>query len=119
MCRWIVRLHQHETLLVDREDEKLTLEEQALAWEKFRRITENTEVEWVRVNSEGGEAAHVHNSWANSAQGALISSCSAKFHAELLASSATKNNEYIKCDCCQQSIGWEHIVKGRQIRGIH
>ncbi|MCO5556936.1 hypothetical protein L7F22_010491 [Adiantum nelumboides] len=117
--KWIVRLHQHDTLLVDREDERLTKEEQALALEKYRRITENTDVDWVQVKAEGETSTHVHNSWASSSHAPLSSSCSAKFHAELLASSAIKNNEYIKCENCQQSIGWEHIVKGKQARGAH
>ncbi|KAI5079836.1 hypothetical protein GOP47_0005315 [Adiantum capillus-veneris] len=117
--KWIVRLHQHDTLLVDREDEKLTTEEEALAWEKFKRITENADVDWVRVKAEGETSTHVHNSWANTTSGAPSSSCSAKFHAELLASSSIRNNEYIKCENCQQSIGWEHIVKGKQARSSH
>ena len=112
-----MRIHQHDTLLEDREEEKLTLEEQDLAWEKFKRITENTIPDWI----DGGESGpstqctmtYVQNSWANRVQGGLRSSCSTKVHAELLVNSDTKNNAYVKCDICEQMIGWEHIVKGR------
>lgn len=118
--KWIVRIHQHETLLADREDEKLTLEEQALAWEKFRRIMENSNVDWVQVNSESVECAtsEVQNSWVISNQAAQLAMCSLKIHVELLTSRNIKANEHVKCENCLQNIGWEHITKGRP-RGIH
>ncbi|KAH9535296.1 hypothetical protein CY35_17G044900 [Sphagnum magellanicum] len=34
--RWVVRYHEHEPLLEDLEDEKLSKEEQAIAWESFQ-----------------------------------------------------------------------------------
>jgi transcriptional regulator ATRX len=111
-CRWIVRIHQHDTLLEDREEEKLTLEEQDLAWEKFKRITENTGADWMDGDL-GPNPTYVQNSYANPVEMGERSSCSTKLHAELLVNSDVKNNMYVKCDSCEQMIGWEHIVKGR------
>jgi transcriptional regulator ATRX len=34
--RWVVRYHEHEPLLEDLEDEKLSKEEQTIAWESFQ-----------------------------------------------------------------------------------
>ncbi|KAK9673254.1 hypothetical protein RND81_12G156000 [Saponaria officinalis] len=48
--RWIMNFHEHETLLQENEDEKLTKEEQDLAWEGFRRSMEFRKVpEWEEV----------------------------------------------------------------------
>ncbi|KAL9234971.1 hypothetical protein vseg_009778 [Gypsophila vaccaria] len=48
--RWIMNFHEHETLLQENEDEKLTKEEQDLAWEGFRRSMECRKVpEWEEV----------------------------------------------------------------------
>ncbi|PIA40011.1 hypothetical protein AQUCO_02500020v1 [Aquilegia coerulea] len=35
--RWIVHLHEHETLLQENEEEKLSKEEQDMAWENYQR----------------------------------------------------------------------------------
>ena len=115
-CRWIVRIHQHDTLLEDREEEKLTLEEQDLAWEKFKRITENNFSEFIDGDlgrNIQSTTTYVQNSYASQVQVGQRSSCLTKVHAELLINSDVKNNEYVKCDSCEQMIGWEHIVKGR------
>ncbi|KAH9626618.1 hypothetical protein KSS87_020646, partial [Heliosperma pusillum] len=48
--RWIMNFHEHETLLQENEDEKLTKEEQDLAWEGFKRSMESRRVpEWEEV----------------------------------------------------------------------
>ncbi|KAL3523379.1 hypothetical protein ACH5RR_016213 [Cinchona calisaya] len=43
--RWIAHYHEHETLLQENEDEKLSKEEQELAWEVYRRTFDWEEVQ--------------------------------------------------------------------------
>ncbi|KAJ9542426.1 hypothetical protein OSB04_028932, partial [Centaurea solstitialis] len=43
--RWIANYHEHESLLQENEDEKLSKEEQDMAWEVYRRT-----LEWEELN---------------------------------------------------------------------
>ncbi|KAF9612317.1 hypothetical protein IFM89_038920 [Coptis chinensis] len=43
--RWIANYHEHETLLQENEEEKLSKEEQDMAWENFKRGT----IQWEEV----------------------------------------------------------------------
>lgn len=43
--RWIANYHEHESLLQENEDEKLSKEEQDMAWEVYRRTLEWEEVQ--------------------------------------------------------------------------
>ncbi|KAK6915312.1 SNF2, N-terminal [Dillenia turbinata] len=45
--RWIANYHEHETLLQENEEEKLSKEEQDMAWEVYRRTFEWEEVQQV------------------------------------------------------------------------
>ncbi|KAH7426145.1 hypothetical protein KP509_11G086900 [Ceratopteris richardii] len=111
--KWIVGIHKHDTLLEDREDEKLTVEEQELAWEKFRRIADSHDVDWVQINSQPEISSCVSNSWSGAGYKMPESTCSFTFHAMLLQSTSTKNNEHVRCGACQEEIGWEHIAKSK------
>lgn len=57
--RWIMNFHEHETLLQENEEEKLTKEEQDLAWEVFRRSMEWQEVQRAPVDIEWQEVSRV------------------------------------------------------------
>ncbi|GMG99879.1 hypothetical protein Nepgr_001719 [Nepenthes gracilis] len=48
--RWVADYHEHETLLQENEEEKLTKEEQDMAWEVFRRSLEWEEVRRVAID---------------------------------------------------------------------
>ncbi|XP_021684987.2 protein CHROMATIN REMODELING 20 isoform X2 [Hevea brasiliensis] len=48
--RWIANYHEHETLLQENEEEKLTKEEQDMAWEVYRRSLEWEEVQRVSLD---------------------------------------------------------------------
>ncbi|XP_021772710.1 protein CHROMATIN REMODELING 20-like isoform X2 [Chenopodium quinoa] len=57
--RWIMNFHEHETLLQENEEEKLTKEEQDLAWEVFRRSMEWQGVQRAPVDIEWQEVSRV------------------------------------------------------------
>ncbi|XP_057250433.1 protein CHROMATIN REMODELING 20 isoform X3 [Beta vulgaris subsp. vulgaris] len=57
--RWIMNFHEHETLLQENEEEKLTKEEQDLAWEVFRRSMEWPEVQRAPADIEWQEVRRV------------------------------------------------------------
>ncbi|XP_012089374.1 protein CHROMATIN REMODELING 20 isoform X2 [Jatropha curcas] len=48
--RWIANYHEHETLLQENEEEKLTKEEQDMAWEVYRKSLEWEEVQRVSLD---------------------------------------------------------------------
>ncbi|KAJ8760391.1 hypothetical protein K2173_015058 [Erythroxylum novogranatense] len=48
--RWIANYHEHETLLQENEEEKLTKEEQDMAWEVYRKSLEWEEVQRVPID---------------------------------------------------------------------
>lgn len=48
--RWIANYHEHESLLQENEDERLSKEEQDMAWEMYRRSIEWEEVHRVPFN---------------------------------------------------------------------
>ncbi|CAN0903300.1 Protein CHROMATIN REMODELING 20 [Linum grandiflorum] len=48
--RWIANYHEHETLLQENEEEKLTKEEQDMAWEVYRRSLDWKEVQHTSVD---------------------------------------------------------------------
>ncbi|KAJ4837536.1 hypothetical protein Tsubulata_045657 [Turnera subulata] len=54
--RWIANYHEHETLLQENEEEKLTKEEQDMAWEVFRRSLEWEEVHRAPVDDSTFQA---------------------------------------------------------------
>lgn len=47
---WISSFHEHETLLQENEEERLTKEEKDMAWEVYRRALEWEEVQRVPLN---------------------------------------------------------------------
>lgn len=51
--RWIANYHEHESLLQENEDEKLSKEEQDMAWEVYRRTLEWEEVQRNPVDGAG------------------------------------------------------------------
>ncbi|CAI0433576.1 unnamed protein product [Linum tenue] len=53
--RWIANYHEHETLLQENEEEKLTKEEQDMAWEVYRRSIEWEEVQRLPVDETTSE----------------------------------------------------------------
>jgi transcriptional regulator ATRX len=52
--RWIANYHEHESLLQENEEEKLSKEEQDMAWEVYRKSLEWEEVQRVPL----GEPMH-------------------------------------------------------------
>ncbi|GAB2287183.1 hypothetical protein Dimus_021567 [Dionaea muscipula] len=47
--RWITDFHEHETLLQENEEDKLTKEEQDMAWEVYRKSMEWEEVQRINI----------------------------------------------------------------------
>ncbi|OMO96092.1 SNF2-related protein [Corchorus olitorius] len=53
--RWIANYHEHETLLQENEEEKLSKEEQDMAWEVYRKTIEWEEVQRVPIDESAAE----------------------------------------------------------------
>ncbi|CAN4105513.1 unnamed protein product [Withania somnifera] len=131
--RWIANYHEHESLLQENEDEKLSKEEQEMAWEVYRRS-----IEWeerrVLPDEPVGEQ-HVCTAESLSKQKPVVSSatalppvdsnlvfavgssrcrlvprkCTNLSHLLTLRSQGTKWGCSTVCGECAQEISWEGL----------
>ncbi|XP_074311682.1 protein CHROMATIN REMODELING 20 isoform X2 [Silene latifolia] len=134
--RWIMNFHEHETLLQENEDEKLTKEEQDLAWEGFKRSMESRRVpEWEEVRrvpahntpnapsiihepslraeprappeaSTAESVANVVNKMRNRLH---VRKCTGIAHMLILRSGGIKIGCSTVCGECGQEISWESL----------
>ncbi|XP_049389704.1 protein CHROMATIN REMODELING 20 [Solanum stenotomum] len=133
--RWIANYHEHESLLQENEDEKLSKEEQEMAWEVYRRS-----IEWEerRVSpDEPVEQQHVSTTESLSKQKPLVPratvfppedsnlvfsvgssrcrlvhrKCTKLSHLLTLRSQGTKWGCSTVCGECAQEIKWEGVNK--------
>uniref|UniRef100_A0A5B7C3W7 ATP-dependent helicase ATRX n=1 Tax=Davidia involucrata TaxID=16924 RepID=A0A5B7C3W7_DAVIN len=120
--RWIATYHEHETLLQENEEEKLSKEEQDMAWEVYRRTFEWGEVQRFPVDESATErkpaAALIvpppapENSDSIQSKGSLRSrlvlrKCTNLSHLLTLRSQGTKVGCSTICGECAQEISWE------------
>lgn len=131
--RWIANYHEHESLLQENEDEKLSKEEQEMAWEVYRRS-----IEWeegrISPDEPVGEQ-HVSTTESLSKQKPVVSSatallpvdtnlvfsvgssrcrlvprkCTNLSHLLTLRSQGTKWGCSTVCGECAQEISWEGL----------
>ena len=121
LCSWIARYHEHETLLQENEAERLTKEEQEMAWQSFQRSLEWEEVYRTTTvdNSERKLAAQNVAPPLNSApQQTKASSrsrsghqrkCNNLAHMLTLRSQNIKSGDSTTCGECLQEISWENL----------
>ncbi|XVF06452.1 hypothetical protein REPUB_Repub06bG0049200 [Reevesia pubescens] len=121
--RWIANYHEHETLLQENEDEKLSKEEQDMAWEVYRKTFEWEEVQ--RVSLDETERKHVVPVVAppkpepemlhlTQPKGIFRShivqrKCTNLAHLLTLRSQGTKFGCSTVCGECAQEISWEDL----------
>lgn len=127
-CRWISNYHEHETLLQENEEERLSKEEQDMAWEVFRKSLEWEEVQRVTVDESISERkpASMSNltppapetSSVTQPRGILrshvvIRKCTNLSHKLTLRSQGTKPGCSTVCGECAQEISWENCKVAR------
>ncbi|KAM3290099.1 protein CHROMATIN REMODELING 20 [Capsicum chacoense] len=129
--RWIANYHEHESLLQENEDEKLSKEEQEMAWEVYRRS-----IEWEERRVSPDEPVveqHVTTTESLSKQKTVVSrattlppedsnlvfsvgstrcrlvprKCTNLSHLLTLRSQGTKRGCSTVCGECAQEISWE------------
>ncbi|KAM5561744.1 protein CHROMATIN REMODELING 20 [Rosa sericea] len=120
---WIANFHLHETLLQENEEEKLSKEEQDMAWEVYRKSFEWEEVKQVPVSESAVDqkpepAASTVNSPAI-AMSSLAESkvrdtyvqrkCTKLSHVLTLRSQGTKSGCTTVCGECAREISWEGL----------
>ncbi|KAF3452373.1 hypothetical protein FNV43_RR02806 [Rhamnella rubrinervis] len=121
--RWIANYHEHETLLQENEEEKLSKEEQDMAWEVYRRTLEWEEVQRIPLNESAVErkpstsnvAPHVAES-SNLIQPKVrdhmvTRKCTKLSHMLTLRSQGTKAGCSTVCGECAQEIRWEDLKR--------
>ncbi|OVA02313.1 SNF2-related [Macleaya cordata] len=127
--RWIANYHEHETLLQENEEEKLSKEEQDMAWELFRRTIEWEEVQRVPLDESTLErrppvaptaAAAVpapesriilEQSKGSSRNHVVQRKCTNLSHMLTLRSQGTKAGCTTVCGECAQEIRWENVKR--------
>ena len=133
-----MNFHEHETLLQENEEEKLTKEEQDLAWEVFKRSIDRQEVQKVPADFEWQEVSRVPpdvtfeqkqsslnanileertgttNPLANvpTRYNMPARRCTNISHLYILKSQGIKVGSSTICGECGQDISWEYLNRG-------
>ncbi|KAH0433769.1 hypothetical protein IEQ34_026952 [Dendrobium chrysotoxum] len=127
--RWIANYHEHETLLQENEEERLSKEEQEMAWVSYQRSLEWEEVHKVTCDDNierKPSTAQVETCPAppaaaappppqqtkgssRSHQPALQRKCSNLDHLLTLRSKGIKSGSSTGCEKCSQEISWENL----------
>ncbi|WCJ21115.1 DNA repair and recombination protein RAD54-like [Euphorbia peplus] len=132
---WIANYHEHETLLQENEEEKLTKEEQDMAWEVYRRSIEWEEVQRTNLEDtvserkpppisnvvpsaptapvlpEASSSSDMQPSKANLRNRTVQRKCTNLSHLLTLRSQGTKAGCRTVCGECAQEISWEDLNK--------
>ncbi|XP_052191334.1 protein CHROMATIN REMODELING 20 [Diospyros lotus] len=130
--RWIANYHEHETLLQENEEEKLSKEEQDMAWEVYRRTVEWEEVQQrVPLDESAPECkpavpnvptAAPEKSRPSLPRGSLRyrlvqRKCTNLSHLLTLRSQGTKVGSSTVCGECAREICWEDLNRdGKTVR---
>lgn len=124
---WIASYHEHESLLQENEAERLTKEEQELAWQTFQRSLEWEEVHrTVFVDDYERKPAAAATTLENNAplqnkgstrnQSGHQRKCSNLDHMLTLRSQDIKSGKTTVCGQCSQEFGWEDIRREARSR---
>ncbi|XP_061371328.1 protein CHROMATIN REMODELING 20 isoform X2 [Gastrolobium bilobum] len=121
--RWIANYHEHESLLQENEEEKLSKEEQDMAWEVYRKSLEWEEVQRVPLRETMPDQkpeirnanAKPHVSETRSISPSKLRNrfatrkCTNLAHLLTLRSQGTKYGCSTVCGECAQQITWEDL----------
>ncbi|XP_039006040.1 protein CHROMATIN REMODELING 20-like [Hibiscus syriacus] len=131
--RWIANFHEHETLLQENEDEKLSKEEQDMAWEVFRKTLEWEEVQRVSLDESVAAAErrpvvpeasppkpepvmdHLTKPQGIFRSRIVQRKCTNLAHLLTLRSQGTKSGCSTVCGECAQEISWENLNRDSKI----
>ncbi|XP_019439922.1 PREDICTED: protein CHROMATIN REMODELING 20 isoform X1 [Lupinus angustifolius] len=123
--RWIANYHEHETLLQENEDEKLSKEEQDMAWEVYRKSLQS---EWEEVQRVPlAESMAVQKPEIPKTEPFVVSDpltivknklrnrfftrkCTKLVHILTLRSQSVKRGCSTICGECAQEIRWEEVL---------
>lgn len=126
--RWIANYHEHESLLQENEAERLSKEEQDLAWQSFQQSLEWEEVRRVTYDdplpverktnvSFPSESNASQQSKANSRnRSSHQRKCTNLAHLLTLRSRGTKSGSTTICGECSQEISWENLNRDGKSR---
>ncbi|XXG90588.1 hypothetical protein AAC387_Pa12g2318 [Persea americana] len=125
--RWIANYHEHETLLQENEEERLSKEEQDMAWETFRRSLEWEEVQRVSIDETATEPMPASSTVGvvednlTQTKSSLRSrtvqrKCTNLAHLLTLRSQGTKPGSSTICGECAQVISWENLNRDGKMR---
>lgn len=121
--RWIANYHEHETLLQENEDEKLSKEEQDMAWEVYRKTFEWEEVQRVpvgdpltkpsvpKIPSSALENTKLVQTRDRMRNRLAPRKCTNLSHLLTLRSQGTKIGCSTICGECAREISWEALNK--------
>lgn len=127
VIRWIANYHEHETLLQENEEERLSKEEQDMAWETFRRSLEWEEVQRVSIDETATEPMPASSTVGvvednlTQTKSSLRSrtvqrKCTNLAHLLTLRSQGTKPGSSTICGECAQVISWENLNRDGKMR---
>lgn len=118
--RWIANYHLHESLLQENEEERLSKEEQDMAWEVYRKSLEWEEVQRVPL----GESMPDQKPEESKAEHGVLETCSISTklrnrfttrkctnlaHLLTLRSQGVRFGSSTVCGECAQEIRWEDL----------
>lgn len=120
--RWIANYHLHESLLQENEEEKLSKEEQDMAWEVYRKSLEWEEVQRVPLGeSVPDQKEEVPKEEHNESEDFCISTklrnrfttrqCTNLAHLLTLRSQGIRFGSSTVCGECAQEIRWDNLKK--------
>lgn len=111
-CSWILSYHEHEALLQENEDEKLSKEEQDLAWEVYEEMIKAKAAQHVSPNKQCVIfQQHSVESLKNdpSTQTAGNTTCTKATHLLTLRSQGIKMGCSTICEECDREISLEDL----------
>ncbi|CAN8294962.1 unnamed protein product [Cochlearia groenlandica] len=115
---WISSFHEHETLLQENEEERLTKEEKDMAWEVYKRGLEWEEVQRVPITEapvlpKPSPSVQIeplrHPSGFNRSR-FVTSNCTKKAHQLTLITQRVKVGSCTVCGGCGRVIRWEEVI---------
>lgn len=121
LFRWVANYHEHETLLQENEEEKLSKEEQDMAWEVYRKSLGCEDVQKVSPADFISEQKQTMSSVTRPAPESLdlaqlraknrfvTRKCTNLSHLLTLRSQGTKVGCSTVCGECAQDISWEEL----------
>ncbi|CAL9164856.1 protein CHROMATIN REMODELING 20-like isoform X1 [Musa acuminata AAA Group] len=123
--RWIANYHEHETLLQENEAERLSKEEQDMAWQTYRRSLEWEEVHRTTLD-DGDRVANsntppeiiVSQQTKGSSRSRPVKQrkCTNLAHLLTLRSQGIKPGFSTVCGECSQEISWENLNRDGRSR---